>query len=36
MRREQAPEGWGGHSDGAPPKLSIIVPVDNGAATLPA
>jgi glycosyltransferase involved in cell wall biosynthesis len=36
MRREPAPGGWGGQYDSGPPKLSIIVPVHNGAATLPA
>ena len=36
MRREQAPGGWVGQSDNVPPRLSIIVPVHNGAATLAA
>jgi hypothetical protein len=36
MRREQALGGWGGHVEIEPPTLSIIVPVHNGAATLPA
>ena len=36
MRLEQAPRGWGGHYDNAAPRLSIVVPVHDGAATLPA
>lgn len=36
MRQEQAPRGWGGHYDNAAPRLSIVVPVHDGAATLPA
>jgi len=36
MRLEQAPRGWGGHYDTAAPRLSIVVPVHDGAATLPA
>ena len=36
MRVEWAPGDWGGQSDNLPPKLSIVVPVYNGAATLPA
>lgn len=36
MRRERDTGGSGGQYDSGPPKLSIIVPVHNGAATLPA
>ena len=36
MRLEQAPRGWGSHYDNAAPRLSIVVPVHDGAATLPA
>ena len=36
MRLEQAPRGWGSHCDNAAPRLSIVVPVHDGAATLPA
>jgi hypothetical protein len=37
MRAEQGPGGWGGHHNiNAAPRLSIIVPVHDGAATLPA
>lgn len=36
MRLEQAPRGWGSHFDNAVPRLSIVVPVHDGAATLPA
>ena len=36
MRLEQAPRGWGGHFNPTIPRLSIIIPVHNGAATLPA
>jgi GT2 family glycosyltransferase len=37
MRAEQGPRGWGGHYDNnATPRLSIVVPVHDGAATLPA
>ncbi len=36
MRLEQAARGWGGQYNETPPRLSIIVPVHNGAATLPA
>lgn len=36
MRLEQAPRGWGGHCNNEAPRLSIVVPVHDGAATLPA
>jgi hypothetical protein len=36
MRLEQAPRGWGTHYENAAPRLSIVVPVHDGAATLPA
>ena len=37
MRAEQASRGWGGHyNNNATPRLSIVVPVHDGAATLPA
>jgi GT2 family glycosyltransferase len=36
MRQERSLGGWDGCADNAPPKLSIIVPVHNGAATLSA
>jgi cellulose synthase/poly-beta-1,6-N-acetylglucosamine synthase-like glycosyltransferase len=36
MRLEQAARGWGGQSNHSIPRLSIIVPVHNGAATLSA
>ena len=36
MRRQRSLRGWAGFIENATPKLSIIVPVHNGAATLSA